>query len=113
LLIPTEEESHDTEQLWLVAITTSFTQGFPHEVPQLLANEETSQTSNPYCDEEEIQGPLLSAGFLDITEPINHTSHQVINILYISMNIICLSKVLIHINVVTNEWLNVAVVWFL
>jgi len=80
LLIPTEE-SHDTEQLWLMAITTSIAQGLPHEAPKVLANEEISQTSNPYCDEEEVQEePLLLAGFLDITDPINHTSQQVINI---------------------------------
>jgi len=75
-----------------MAITTSITQGLPHEAPKVLANEEISQTSNPYCDKEEIQEePLLSAGFLDITDSINHTSQQVT---YISVNIICLSKVL-------------------
>ena len=81
IILTPSEESHYSDHS-LLAITTSFAQELPHESPQLLANEQISQVSNPYSDEEEIrEEPLLStlqAAFLGIPDPINHSTQQVI-----------------------------------
>ncbi|XP_065896819.1 uncharacterized protein [Dysidea avara] len=79
IILTPSEESHYSDHS-LLAITTSFAQELPHESPQLLANEQISQVSNPYSDEEEIrEEPLLStlqAAFLGIPDPINHSTQQ-------------------------------------
>ena len=79
LICTPSEESHYNEHLPM-AITTLFAQGLPCELPQVLTNEEISQTSNPYSDEEIQNEPLSSTAFLGITDIIKHSSQQVINV---------------------------------
>ena len=73
------EESHYDEHLPVV-FTTLFAQGLLYELPQVLTNEEISQTSNPYSDEEIQNESLSTTAFLGVTDIIKHSSQQVINV---------------------------------